>query len=65
VLFMPLVGAAAGEFIARQGQAPHLEVGQQAAKVGVATWLGMLVGMLAKVVLAFMMVGLFVAALVF
>jgi len=65
VLFMPLVGAAAGEFIARQGQAPHHEVGQQAAKVGLATWLGMMVGMLAKVVIAFVMVGLFVAALVF
>lgn len=65
VLFMPLVGAAAGEFIARQGQAPHHEVGQQAAKVGVATWLGMMAGMLAKVVIAFVMVGLFVAALVF
>lgn len=65
VLFMPLVGAAVGEFIARRGEAPHHEVGQQAAKVGVATWLGIMVGMLAKVVLAFMMVGLFVAALVF
>lgn len=56
VLFMPLLGAAAGEYLARQDQ-------NRAVKVGVATWLGMLVGLLAKVVLSFVMVGLFVAAL--
>ena len=32
-------------------------------KVGVATWLGIMAGLLAKVVIAFMMVGIFVAAL--
>lgn len=58
VLFMPLVGAAVGEYLARRDHG-------QALKVGTATWLGMMVGMLAKVVLAFMMVGLFVVALVF
>ncbi len=57
VLFMPLVGAAAGEYLARRDHA-------QALKVGTATWLGMLVGMIAKVVLAFMMVGIFLVALV-
>jgi hypothetical protein len=31
--------------------------------VGVATWLGMMVGMLAKLVLSFMMIGLFIGAL--
>jgi hypothetical protein len=31
--------------------------------VGVATWLGLLAGLLAKVVIAFMMVGLFIGAL--
>jgi uncharacterized protein YqgC (DUF456 family) len=57
VLFMPLLGAAAGEFLARRDQ-------QRALKVGFATWLGLLAGMLAKVVLAFTMVGVFIAALV-
>ncbi len=57
VLFLPLVGAAAGEYLARRNQA-------QAVKVGVATWLGLLVGMLAKVVIACVMVGIFVVALV-
>lgn len=62
VLFMPLVGAAVGEFWARRGQA---QAGQQAVKVGVATWVGIMVGLLAKVVLSCMMVGLFVVALIF
>jgi hypothetical protein len=31
--------------------------------VGFATWVGIMVGLIAKVVLAFMMVGFFVAAL--
>ena len=58
VLFMPLVGAAAGEYLAQRDQ-------QQAIKVGVATWLGLLAGLLAKVVLAFMMIGVFIVALLF
>lgn len=56
VFFMPLVGAAIGEFIARKDH-------QQAVKVGVATWVGLMAGMLAKVVLAFMMVGIYWVAL--
>lgn len=56
VLFMPLVGAAVGEYLARRDQA-------RAVKVGLATWVGIMVGLIAKVVLAFVMVGLFVAAL--
>jgi len=56
VLFMPLVGAAIGEYIAQKNQ-------QRAVKVGVATWLGIMVGLIAKVVLAFMMIGIFIAAL--
>ena len=56
VLFMPLLGAAAGEFLA-------LRDGQRALKVGAATWLGLMVGLIAKVVIAFIMIGLFVAAL--
>ncbi len=58
VLFMPLVGAAVGEYVARRDE-------QHALKVGVATWLGIMAGMLAKVVIAFMMVGIFIAALAF
>jgi uncharacterized protein YqgC (DUF456 family) len=56
VLFMPLVGAAFGEYLARKDQ-------NRAVKVGVATWVGIMVGLIAKVVLAFVMVGIFVAAL--
>jgi uncharacterized protein len=56
VLFMPLVGAAIGEWLARRDHG-------QALKVGVATWLGIMAGMVSKVVIAFMMIGLFVAAL--
>jgi uncharacterized protein len=57
VLFMPLVGAAIGEYMARRNE-------QQALRVGVATWLGLLAGMLAKFVLAFMMIGIYIVALV-
>lgn len=56
VLFMPLVGAAVGEYIARRDE-------RKAVHVGVATWLGIMAGMVAKVVIAFMMVGIFVVAL--
>jgi uncharacterized protein YqgC (DUF456 family) len=56
VLFMPLLGAAAGEYLADRKAA-------RAAHVGVATWIGLLVGTVAKVALTFMMVGLFIAAL--
>ncbi|MBC7939315.1 MAG: DUF456 family protein [Chitinophagaceae bacterium] len=58
VLFMPLVGAAAGEYLARRDQ-------KNAMRVGLATWLGIMVGLIAKVVIAFVMVGIFIAALVF
>lgn len=56
VLFMPLVGAAVGEYWAQRDQ-------QRAAKVALATWIGLLVGMVAKVVLSFVMVGIFLIAL--
>ena len=58
VLFMPLVGAAVGEYLARRDH-------QHAVKVGIATWLGIMAGLVAKVVIAFMMIGLFVGALIF
>ena len=56
VLFMPLVGAAIGEYLARKDQ-------NRAFKVGIAKWVGIMVGLIAKVVLAFVIVGIFVAAL--
>ncbi len=56
VLFMPLVGATVGKYLAQKDQA-------HAVKVGLATWVGIMVGLIAKVVLAFIMVGIFGAAL--
>jgi uncharacterized protein YqgC (DUF456 family) len=56
LIFMPLVGAAAGELIARRDLV-------RAGKVGVATWLGMVIGTIAKVAIVFVMVGVFVVAL--
>lgn len=58
VLFMPFIGAVAGEYLARGSH-------RDSVKVGVATWLGLMAGLLAKVVIAFMMIGIFVVALVF
>lgn len=58
VFFMPLVGAAVGEYLARRDQT-------RAVKVGVATWVGIMLGLIAKVGLAFIMVGIFGAALLF
>ena len=56
VLFMPLVGAAVGQYIEQKDH-------KHAVKVGVATWLGVMAGMIAKVGIAFMMIGLFAVAL--
>lgn len=58
LLFMPLVGAAIGEFIARRDLL-------RAGKVGVATWIGMVIGTIAKLAIVFVMVGVFLAALLF
>lgn len=55
IFVLPFVGAVIGELIARQ------RLGQ-AARVGFATWLGMLVGALAKLSLAITMLGVFVIA---
>ena len=57
LVFMPLVGAAIGEFIAHRDAL-------RAGKVGVATWLGLLVGTAIKIAVAFTMIGVFVAAIV-
>jgi uncharacterized protein YqgC (DUF456 family) len=58
LLVFPLLGAFAGELYAR-GDALG------AGRVGMATWLGLLVGTVAKVAIGFAMVGIFVGALVF
>jgi uncharacterized protein YqgC (DUF456 family) len=55
ILLFPFVGAVIGELVARQ----RLD---QAARVGFATWLGMLFGTLAKLSLAIAMLGVFVIA---
>lgn len=57
VLLMPFVGAVIGEFMARRDRARSLQV-------GVATWLGLIVGLIAKVVIVFVMLGIFLVALV-
>jgi uncharacterized protein YqgC (DUF456 family) len=57
LLFMPLVGAAIGEYLAQRDM-------RRAGKVGIATWIGLLVGTAAKVAIVFAMVGIFVFALV-
>jgi uncharacterized protein YqgC (DUF456 family) len=50
----PFLGAALGEYLARRSLA-------QAGKVGLGTWLGLLVAAAAKVILAFMMIATFAA----
>ena len=57
LLFMPLVGAAVGEYIAQRDL-------RRAGRVGIATWIGLLLGTAAKVAIAFAMVGIFVFALI-
>ncbi len=58
LLFMPLIGAAIGEFIA------HRDL-LRAGRVGAATWVGLLVGAVLKLAIVFTMAGIFVAALLF
>ena len=55
LLFMPLVGAAIGEFIAMRNL-------QRAGRVGIATGVGLLIGVVVKLAFAFSMIGIFVAA---
>jgi len=57
LVFMPLVGAAIGEFIAHRDAL-------RAGKVGVATWIGLLVATAIKIAVAFTMIGVFIAAIV-
>ena len=55
LLLGPFLGAALGEYAARGRLA-------QAGKVGFGTWIGMLVAAIAKVVIAFMMIAVFLIA---
>lgn len=55
ILVAPFVGAVVGEVIARGQLAP-------AARVGFGTWLGLLLGALAKVAIVLAMVGVFVTS---
>jgi uncharacterized protein YqgC (DUF456 family) len=55
LFLFPFVGAVAGEYIARQQLT-------QASRVGLATWLGMMIGVLAKLAIALTMVGVFVVS---
>lgn len=54
ILLGPFIGAVAGEYLARGRLV-------QAGKVGVGAWIGLLVAAVAKVVIAFLMIGTFLA----
>ena len=56
LLFLPLAGAAIGEFLAERDLL-------RAGKVGLATWLGIVIGTALKVAIVFAMLGMFAAAL--
>lgn len=58
LLFMPLLGAAVGEYLAHKDAL-------RAGKVGVATWIGLLIGAALKIAIAFTMIGVLIAALIF
>lgn len=53
LLFMPLIGAAVGEFWAKRNLL-------HAGRVGLATWIGMIVGTVVKIALAFAMTGILI-----
>lgn len=55
IFIFPFVGAIAGELIAQRNF-------RQASKVGFATWIGLLLGSVAKLALAATMIGVFVVA---
>lgn len=58
LIFMPLAGAAIGEYIAHSDAL-------RAGRVGLATWLGLLLGAVLKLAVVFTMVGVFLLALLF
>jgi uncharacterized protein len=58
LLLGPFLGAIAGELM-------HSRDLQHASRVGIGTWTGMIVGMLFKLMLVFVMLGVFVFAIAF
>ncbi len=56
LLFMPLLGAFIGQYLVDRDLI-------RARDVGIATWIGMVIGMIAKIALTFLMIGIFIAAL--
>lgn len=56
LIFMPLVGAAIGEYSAQRDL-------RRAGTVGIATWIGLLLGTAVKIAIVFAMIGIFTAAL--
>jgi len=56
LIFMPLIGAAIGEYLVLRNL-------QRAGQVGIATWVGLLLGTAVKIAIAFTMLGIFIAAL--
>jgi uncharacterized protein YqgC (DUF456 family) len=57
LIFMPFLGAAIGEFLAGRDALG-------AGRVGFATWVGLVVGAVLKIGIAFAMVGVFIVALI-
>jgi hypothetical protein len=57
IVLGPFVGAVTGEFLARRNLG-------QAGRAGAATWIGFILGIGVKLVLAFAMVGIFIVAYV-
>jgi hypothetical protein len=58
IFIFPFIGAIAGEMVARNNL-------QQATKVGFATWIGLLLGSIAKLALALTMIGVFLISYFF
>lgn len=57
ILVGPFIGAVAGELLARPDAT-------RAMRVGMGAWVGFILGTVAKVAIAFMMLGIFIAALI-
>lgn len=57
LIFMPLLGAFIGQYWVDRDLI-------RARDVGIATWIGMAIGTVAKVALTFLMVGIFIVALI-
>jgi uncharacterized protein YqgC (DUF456 family) len=58
IVLGPFIGAVIGEFVARRSLA-------QAGRAGIATWIGFMLGIGVKLMLAFTMVGIFFLAYIF